>query len=210
MIVKKLIVGLLQANCYLLADEDARRVAIIDPGGDGEKISTAIEREGWEPEVLIDTHGHIDHIAANAFLKKKYGVPLLIHEGDAPMISDPALNLAIPGLGEVDFIPPDRLLNDGDEIGVGSLRLQVIATPGHSLGGVSLLAPRTDGPDVVFTGDTLFAGGVGRTDFPGGSMGVLLDSIRNRLLILPDETIVCPGHGPDSTIGREKESNQFL
>ncbi len=210
MIVKKLIVGLLQANCYLLADEDARRAAIIDPGGDGEKISSVIEREGWEPEVLIDTHGHIDHVTANAFLKRKYGVPLLVHAEDAPMISDPALNLVIPGLGEVDFIPPDRLLAGGDEVRVGSLRLEVIATPGHSPGGISLLVPRHDGPDIVFTGDTLFAGGVGRTDFPGGSITVLLDSIRTRLLCLPDETIVCPGHGPDSTIGREKESNPFL
>lgn len=209
-IVKELTVGILQANCYLLADENVRQAAIIDPGGDGEMIQSVIEGEKWKPVALINTHGHIDHIAANAWLKKRYDVPLLIHGKDAISLTDTSFNLGIPGLGSVASVPADRDLSDGDEIRVGSLRLEVIFTPGHSPGSICLLLPRSGEPDVVFTGDTLFAGGIGRTDFPGGSMAILMNSIKARLLTLPDRTIICPGHGPASTIGRERTTNPFL
>ncbi len=202
-------VGPLQANCYLVADNDGR-AGVIDPGGDPDKIISAIEREGWVPEAVINTHNHIDHVAANRKIMEHYRIPLLIHRADAPGLRDPNLNLSALGFGRLDSPPPDRELDDGDEISLGSLRLQVLATPGHSPGSISLLCPAGNGPGVVFTGDTLFAGSVGRTDFPGGSLDRLVSSIRDRLLILPDDTVVLPGHGERSTIGEEKRGNFFL
>lgn len=207
--IKCLPVGLLQANCYLLADEGGK-AAIIDPGGDPEAIFAVIEREGWTPIAVINTHGHIDHIAANRAMVERYSVPLLIHWEDAPGLRDPDLNLSSLGLGRLDSSPADRELGDGDEIRVGGLVLKVLATPGHSPGSVSLLLEGDDGPAVIFTGDTLFAGGVGRTDFPGGSLEQLVASIRDRLLVFPDETVILPGHGDASTIGEERRFNYFI
>lgn len=202
-------VGPLQANCYLLAD-DMGRVAVIDPGGDPEEIFSVIEREGWTPVAVINTHGHIDHVAANRAVVEHYRVPLLIHREDAPGLSDPALNLSFLGLGCLDSPPADRELADGDEIPVGGLVLKVFATPGHSPGSISLLLEGGEGPAVIFTGDTLFAGGVGRTDFPGGSLDRLVSSIRDRLLVFSDDTVILPGHGGRSTIGEEKRGNFFI
>ena len=206
----QLMVGPLQANCYLLADGPGKPAAIIDPGGDGPLIKAAVERDKLQPVVIIDTHGHIDHIAANSYLKELYQIPLLIHAADANSLTDPVLNLSALGLGKFSSPPPDRLLQDGDAIEVGDLRLEVLHTPGHTPGGICLLLRQIGSPDIVFTGDTLFAGGVGRTDFPGGSMEELMNSIRNKLLVLPEETVIYPGHGPASTIGRERETNPFL
>ncbi len=201
--------GPLQANCYLLADGRGA-AAIIDPGGDPEEIFSVIEREGWTPAAVINTHGHVDHVAANRAAVERYRVPLLIHRDDAPALSDPGLNLSSLGFGRLDSPPPDRELSDGDEIPVGGLVLEVIATPGHSPGSVCLLLDGGEEPAVIFTGDTLFAGGVGRTDLPGGSLDRLISSIRDRLLVFPDRTVILPGHGPSSTIGEEKCSNYFL
>ena len=210
MILKQLTVGPLQANCYIVAEGSGKPAAVIDPGGDGPRIRAALRRDDLRPAVIIDTHNHIDHIAANNYLKDLYRAPLLVHEADAPGLTNPVLNLSALGLGKFSSLPPDRLLRDGDAIEVGDLRLEVLHTPGHTPGGICLLLRRPDEPDVVFTGDTLFAGGVGRTDFPGGSMDELMDSIRVKLLALPEETIIYPGHGPASTIGREKDANPFL
>ena len=210
MIVKRLVVGPLQANCYLLADEAAGQVAIIDPGGEGERIQAMIEEEGWKPVALVNTHGHIDHIAANAFLMKTYAMPLMIHAEDGASLTDADLNLSSLGIGSVSSPPADRLLHEGDIIEVGGLDLRVLHTPGHSPGGICLHLELKDEPDIVFTGDTLFAGGIGRTDFPGGSMEELMRSIRTKLLTLPGDTIIYPGHGPPSTIAREKSSNPFI
>ncbi len=207
--IKCLPLGPLQANCYLLAD-DQGRAAIIDPGGDPEEIFSVIEREGFIPVAVIDTHSHIDHVAANRAVKERYRAPLLIHRRDAPGLCEPDLNLSSLGLGRLDSPPADRELDDGDEIRIGSLSLKVIATPGHSPGSISLLWAREPGPAVIFTGDTLFAGGVGRTDFPGGSLEDLVASIRDRLLVFPDDTVILPGHGPSSTIGEERRENYFL
>lgn len=208
--VTTLMVGPLQANCYLLAEGTGTPAAIIDPGGDGPLIKAAVERDNLQPVVIIDTHGHIDHIAANSYLRELYQIPLLIHAADADSLTDPVLNLSALGLGNAGSLPPDRLLRDGDEIEVGALRLEVLHTPGHTPGGICLLLKQIGATDIVFTGDTLFAAGVGRTDFPGGSMEELMNSIRNKLLVLPEDTVIYPGHGPASTIGREKASNPFL
>jgi len=208
--IKKLVVGPLQANCYVVWDKDGRSAAIIDPGGDPEEIISVVDDEKLKPVVLINTHGHIDHIAANRAIKERYDIPLLIHREDSASLTDPGLNLSAMGFGQLDSPPSDRELQDGDEISVGEIMLKVISTPGHTPGGICLLISRSDQPDVIITGDTLFAGGVGRTDFPGGSWNLLMESIRNRLLSFPDETIILPGHGPHSTIGEERKSNPFL
>ena len=134
----------------------------------------------------------------------------MIHSEDAACLTNPDLNLSALGLGSIDSPPCDRELQDGAEIAVGEIMLKVISTPGHSPGGICLLMARPDQPDIIITGDTLFAGGVGRTDFPGGSWSQLMASIQNRLLSFPDETIIFPGHGPHSTIGAERNSNPFL
>jgi len=208
--IKKLLVGPLQANCYVVWDKDGGRAAIIDPGGDPEEIISVVDDEKLKPVVLINTHGHIDHIAANRAIKERYDIPLLIHREDSASLTDPGLNLSAMGFGQLDSPPSDRELQDGDEIPVGEIMLKVISTPGHTPGGICLLISRSDQPDVIITGDTLFAGGVGQTDFPGGSWDLLMESIRNRLLSFPDETIILPGHGPHSTIGEERKSNPFL
>lgn len=208
--IKKLVVGPLQANCYLLWDKPGGLAAIIDPGGSPEEIISVIEEEKLTPVALINTHGHIDHIAANQVIKERYDIPLLIHAEDVACLTDPNLNLSAMGFGQFDSSSCDRELQDGDEIPVGEISLKVISTPGHSPGGVCLLISRIDQPDIIITGDTLFAGGVGRTDFPGGSMTRLMESIRNRLFSFPDETIILPGHGPHSTIVEERNSNPFL
>lgn len=207
--ILRLPVGPLQANCYLLADNGGV-AAIIDPGGDPGEIISAVEREGWTPAAVINTHGHIDHVAANRAVAERYRVPLLIHGADASALTDPGLSLSSLGLGRPDSPPPDRELSDGDEIPVGGLTLKVISTPGHSPGSVCLLLERGEESAIIFTGDTLFAGGVGRTDFPGGSLDRLISSIRDRLLVFPDRTVILPGHGGSSTIGEERRSNLFL
>ncbi len=207
--IKFLSVGPLQANCYLLADP-AGQVAIIDPGGDPEEIFSVIDQEGWSPVVIINTHNHIDHVAANRAVVDRYQVPLLIHRRDAAGLSDPGVNLSNLGFGSLDSPRADRELDHGDEIRVGRLVLKVIATPGHTPGSISLLLERSGKPAMIFTGDTLFAGGVGRTDFPGGSGKDLVSSIRDRLLVFPDPTVILPGHGDSSTIGEQRRGNYFV
>ena len=207
MFIKKLTVGPLGANCYLAADEETKEAIIIDPGAEGEKIQRLIEKERITPAYIVNTHGHIDHIGANGYLKGRLdGIKISIHEADAKMLTDPAQNLSDWAGGGMELLPPaDILLKDGDEVSFGKLSLRVVHTPGHTPGGICLLID-----EKVFTGDTLFAGSVGRTDLPGGSMDLLRTAIREKLLTLPDGTIIYPGHGPLSTIGEERASNPFI
>ncbi|MCD5390691.1 MBL fold metallo-hydrolase [candidate division NPL-UPA2 bacterium] len=206
MFIKSMVVGPLEANCYLVTDEETKEAIIIDPGAEGEKIRRLIEKGGLVPAYIVNTHGHIDHIGANGYLKEKLkDIKISIHPADAQMLINPLQNLA-SFAGEVNHSPQaDLMLEDGYEINLGKLSLKVIHTPGHTPGGICLAIEGK-----VFTGDTLFAGSVGRTDLPGGSMDSLCRSIREKLLTLPDETIVYPGHGPLSTIGRERENNPFV
>ena len=214
MIVECLPVGMLAANCCVVGCGESRLCAIVDPGGDAQRIIERVERLSLEPVWIIDTHAHVDHIAAQAAVKERYpAARIAIHEADAAALLDERLNLSI-ALGLAFTSPPaDRLLHDADEIEVGALRLAVIHVPGHTPGGVALYVGKeqTDGKaPVIICGDTLFAGGIGRADLPGGDMGMLLSSIRGRLLTLPPETICYTGHGEPTTIGRERESNPFL
>jgi hydroxyacylglutathione hydrolase len=204
-------VGPLQACCYLVAPDGTPDTAVIDPGGDAELIAEQLRVRKLAPRYLVLTHGHIDHIEAVAALKRAYPeAQVCIHEADAPMLRDEGAALA-SWIG-IPFEPcePDRLLADGDTLELGAETLAVIHTPGHTPGGISLLIRPEAGPGAVFSGDTLFAGGIGRTDFPGGRYQQLLESIRTRLFALPDATRVYPGHGEPTTIGEERRTNPFL
>jgi glyoxylase-like metal-dependent hydrolase (beta-lactamase superfamily II) len=198
----------MEANCYILGSEETGEGAIIDPGGEAEKIRKMINSLGLKIKYIINTHGHIDHIAANKEIKefKEGGKSLLcIHQEDAKMLTSTQKNLSLFMGRAVKSPPPDVLLKEGDKIEVGTLILEVIHTPGHTEGGICL---KTE--DKIFTGDTLFAGGIGRADFPGGNLQTLLDSIKKKLLILDERIKIYPGHGPPSTLGLEKKNNPWL
>jgi glyoxylase-like metal-dependent hydrolase (beta-lactamase superfamily II) len=199
------IVGALETNCYLVYCEETRACAVIDPGADPEKIISAIADLELKPVIVLNTHGHVDHIGGNSDIVQKYRVPLAMHAADTGMlqVSD-YIELSLL-LGARNSPPPDRLLAEGDEIAVGRLTLRVMHIPGHTAGSVGFVAA-----GVLFSGDTLFCGGVGRTDLPGGSWKDLEQSIRERILTLPEETIVLPGHGPWTTVEQERDSNPFL
>ncbi len=199
------VVGPLDTNCYLVYCGETRDCAIIDPGAEAERIFPMIYELGLEPSILLNTHGHLDHIGANRDIKDKFGIPLCIHELDKPLLQSNLQSEMSFFLGAKESPPPDRLLEDEEAITIGKSRLRVVYTPGHTPGSISFL-----GDGFLFSGDTLFNGGVGRTDLPGGSTKELEKSIRTRILILPPETIVLPGHGPWTTVGEEKESNPFL
>ena len=209
MIIKTFTVGPLYTNCYVVGCNETKDAIIIDPGFDNELVAKRILRETEQLELqiryIVNTHGHPDHIAGNGILKKLTDAPILIHEYDAPMLTKATENLTtLFGLRTVSMPPADQMLHNGDAIEMGAVTLRVLHTPGHTRGSVSLL-----GDDEVFTGDTLFAGSIGRTDFPDSSYKEIMDSLK-KLSILPDRIKVYPGHGPASTIGEEKRSNPFL
>ena len=198
-------VGGIETNCYLMGDD--KEAILIDPGEDADKIIGAIKKRNAKVTNIVLTHGHADHIGAVPELKKYTRAPVLIHSEDAIMLTDAMANLS--AVFDVPFVttPADGLLKDGDLIVAGDIKLKVLFTPGHTPGGISLYEKDAG---VVFTGDALFAGAIGRTDFPRASHEQLIEAIQEKLLKLPDETVVYPGHGPKSTIGNEKEENPWL
>jgi hydroxyacylglutathione hydrolase len=204
-LLRKLVVGELATNCYVVGCAKTGDGMIIDPGGDADAILYAVEDMKLNIQTILNTHGHIDHILANTEVKRATGAELVIHEYDAPMLVDPASNLSSFAASSVVSPPADRFLAEGDKVKVGSIYFEVLHTPGHTAGGISLVWDA-----LVFSGDTLFAGSIGRTDFPGGSLELLLHSIRTKLLSLPGETTVLPGHGPNTTIADERKWNPFL
>lgn len=201
----RLIVGPLQVNCYILADEKTKEAVVIDPGDDAEDILRLIREKGLKVRYLVNTHAHFDHVGANRQLKEATGAELLLHEKDAVVLTSSPKQAAIFNMKTIASPPADKYLRQGDVINAGEVSLKVLHTPGHTPGGISLAEQ-----GMVFTGDALFAGSIGRTDFPGGDMMTLLGSIKQNLLSLPDETRVFPGHGPDTTIGDERRENPFL
>jgi glyoxylase-like metal-dependent hydrolase (beta-lactamase superfamily II) len=199
---KLIVVGGLETNCGLVYCPAGKECAVVDPGAEPERIIAAIAEEGLRPVLLINTHGHVDHTGANREIKDKYGLPLLIHAADKDYLGRTHnLELSL-FLGAHDSPPADRLLADGDVIEVGRGRLRVLHTPGHTPGGICLL-----GDGFLLSGDTLFFEGVGRTDLPGGDPRRLVSSIRDKLMTLPDDIVVLPGHGPLTTIGQERAAN---
>ncbi len=201
----KLEVGQLGANCYIVYCEKTMQGVVIDPGGNGKDIIARINRDQIQVAYILNTHGHADHIAANDELKEATGAPVCIHSADANMLISAQGNLSMYVGSQFTCQPADQLLQDGDHIVVGEIDFEVLHTPGHTLGGVCFKANQ-----VVFSGDTLFAQSVGRTDFPGGSHSQLVDSITNKLLVLADDILVLPGHGGATSIGEERHSNSFI
>ncbi len=208
MIVQMFTVGKLFTNCYLVSCQHTKEAIIIDPGFDSrleaEKIFKRISEQGLLLKFILNTHGHPDHTCGNRIVKEKFHVPILIHESDAHMLGVLGIKIA-KFFGFEDSSPSaDIILHDGDSIKIGRINLKVMHTPGHSLGSISLL-----GENEIFTGDTLFMGSIGRTDFPESSEHAMNDSLK-KLAFLPDNYVVYPGHGPKTTIGEEKRSNPFL
>jgi hydroxyacylglutathione hydrolase len=205
MILKTLVVGPIQANCYLLGCERTREADVIDPGGDADKILITLANDKLRCLYIINTHGHFDHSAENKRLKEVTGAQLLIHRADAPMILNQRSNGRMWNLNVDNSPSPDRYLEEGEIITFGDISLRVLHTPGHSPGGISLVTDQ-----VVFVGDTLFAGSIGRTDFPEGDSEGLIRNVREKIFTLGDDVVVYPGHGPKTTVGREKKTNPFF
>ncbi|HDD53015.1 MAG TPA: MBL fold metallo-hydrolase [Thermosulfidibacter takaii] len=204
--IETLVVGPLEVNCYLVWDEETNQGIVIDPGAEGTMIVEEIEKRGFTLTHIVNTHCHVDHIGANADVKEAFPEALLaIPEKDLPLFRSPHNPMLVMICRAKPSPEPDLLLKEGDTIPVGSEELTVIETPGHTVGSVCLY-----GSGVVFTGDTLFAGSVGRTDLPFSQHDALFRSVRQKLFILPEDTEVLPGHGPPSTIGREKRFNPFF
>ncbi len=225
MILDAMVVGPIQANCYLLGCSETRRALIVDPGDDPHTIEGLLERHNLEPAAYLLTHGHIDHVGAATPLREKLGGEILLHEADLFLYEKASEHALAYGIRVPRTAPPDRFLADGETVSWGALEGTVIHTPGHSPGGICLRVAgalveqnpfeeqaleKGSFPDWVFCGDTLFQGSIGRTDLPGGSQEELLRMIRERLLVLPDATVVAPGHGPLTTISAEKRINPFL
>lgn len=205
MIIEKLAVGPFDTNCYIVGSESTKEGMIIDPGDKAKEILKKVEDLRLDIKLIALTHGHLDHIGALKKVKEATGVEVAVHADDAKSVGRKQPLTIMLGI----FYPippsPDRVLKDGDSIEVGDLHFAVLHTPGHTPGGICLL-----GEGVVFSGDTLFNCGVGRTDLPGGNYDKLMGSIQTKLMTLPDDTIVYPGHGPDTTIGAERKGNPYL
>ena len=207
MIQKGLTVGLLEVNCYILGDEETKEAVVIDPGGDEDEILEALKYAELNLKYIIDTHGHFDHVDANQPLKEATGAKIAIHEADAQMLSQPSADAMFFTGNRVRLSQADLLLKEDDLLSFGTYRLKVLHTPGHTPGGISLVL---EGHTYVYVGDLLFAGSIGRTDFPGGSFDDLIQAVRTKIFPLGDQYSVYPGHGPVTTVGQERKYNPFF
>ena len=199
-------IGLLRTNCYLVADEESGETFLIDPADRADELARLIEREDVKLKGILITHGHFDHVVAVPELAARYHVPIYCGEQEAELLASPVLNESAAFRREVSVVA-DRLLKDGQKLQLGKTEFTVIATPGHTVGGVCYYAEKER---AVFSGDTLFFESVGRSDFHTGNERTLMQSIKERLYVLPDEVTVYPGHGPKTSIGYEKENNPYV
>jgi glyoxylase-like metal-dependent hydrolase (beta-lactamase superfamily II) len=200
-------VGLLQCNCTILGDEQTREAIVVDPGYEVPRILAALAKHQLTVRQIVVTHAHIDHIASALELKRLTGAPILYNAADLPLVAMMEVQAGWLDVATPEVAPPDHSPADLETVKVRGVETQVIYTPGHTEGSLCLLVPAAS---LLLAGDTLFAGSVGRTDLPGGHHGKLIESIRERLLPLPDATLVVPGHGPETTIGEERATNPFL
>ena len=207
MILETFPVGPLQCNCTILGDEAAGEAIVIDPGDDITRIHRRLTERGLKLKQILVTHGHIDHVGGALKLKRLTGAPILLNENDLPQLDLMDEQAAWIGVPTPEVVPPDASLAEGMTVGLPAYPAQVLHTPGHTQGSICLhFAPLK----MLIAGDTLFAGSIGRTDLPGGNGPQIIQSIESRLLALPDETRVIPGHGPATTIGQERQTNPFL
>lgn len=200
-------VGPLACNCTILGDEEAGEAIVIDPGDEIGRIQRRLVEHGLKLKQILVTHAHIDHVGGALKLKKLTGAPIFMNGNDLPLLEGMNLQASWLGVAPPETAPPDGSLDEGQRVGLDRYPAEVMHTPGHTQGSVCLhFAPMK----LLVAGDTLFAGSIGRTDLPGGNSRQIIDSIHSRLLALPDETRVLPGHGPETTIGEERETNPFL
>ncbi len=205
MIIKNIVVGPLEVNCYIIGCEDTKEAAIIDPGDNADEIISIIEKEGLKPKFIINTHAHFDHIGGVKTIQDHFDIDFFLHEDDLFLVDNANEQATAFGLKPISKPEVNKYVNNGEKISLGNKSVTVIHTPGHSPGCVCYYLDNK-----VFVGDTLFANSIGRTDLPGGSYETLINSIKEKLYPLGDNTIVYPGHGPSTTIGNEKKHNPFL
>ena len=205
MIIEKLVVSPLQENCYIVGDETTRTGIVIDPGDEAQRIVSRVKKLGLTVACIVNTHGHVDHIAAAQEVKEALGARLYLHPGDNRYLDETVEHAKMFGMMDARMPQVDVPLSDGDEIPLGSLAVRIVHAPGHSPGGCLLQI----GSD-VFCGDLIFSGSIGRTDLPGGDYAMIIDSLERKILSLPDETRLHPGHGPSTTIAIERQFNPFL
>jgi glyoxylase-like metal-dependent hydrolase (beta-lactamase superfamily II) len=207
MILESFPVGPLACNCTILGDEEAREAIVIDPGDEVDRIAKRLTELGLKLKQILVTHAHIDHVGGALKLKQITGAPIYLNESDLPLLEMMEAQAAWLGIRAPEIALPDESLSDGQVVGLEAYPAQVLYTPGHTQGSICLhFAPLK----LLVAGDTLFAGSIGRTDLPGGNFDQIIDSLHSRLLTLPDETAVVPGHGPATTIGEERRGNPFL
>ncbi|SFO12244.1 Glyoxylase, beta-lactamase superfamily II [Pseudobutyrivibrio sp. JW11] len=205
--VVKVLLPAAAENCYIAINGDTNESIIIDPGSAFERIKSAVESTGTKPVAILLTHGHFDHAGEAASTAKEYGIKVYTHEATAEELKNPSINLSGDMFGDSKSYSADVFLKDDEEIDLAGLHIKCLFTPGHTPGGCCFYFPNED---IVFTGDTLFSGSVGRTDFPGGSMSQLVGSVKSKLMTLSDDTICYPGHNEPTTIGTERIYNPFL
>jgi glyoxylase-like metal-dependent hydrolase (beta-lactamase superfamily II) len=207
MILETFPVGPLHCNCTILGDEVTREALVVDPGDNLPEILSRLQKHGLTVRQIVVTHAHIDHVGGAAQLRKLTGAPVVMNQQDLGLLGMMEMQAGWLGVPTPQVVPPDASAEDGLTIGLATLPAQVLHTPGHTPGSICLLFPDRH---LLLAGDTLFAGSIGRTDLPGGDGQQILRSLRERLLVLPDTTRVVPGHGPETTIGEERQSNPFL
>ncbi len=200
------VVGPVQTNCYFIINESNNEMIILDPGASAAALAKKIEEAGYQPKAILITHGHFDHAAAAEELAKHFAIPVYAHEAERETMEKPSVNLSST-MGEAQSYPVDVYVKDEQELDLAGMHIRVLFTPGHTAGGCCYYFPYED---ALFCGDTLFYGSVGRTDFPGGSMSTLVRAIREKLMVLPENTVCFPGHGDSTTIDDERMNNPYL
>ena len=207
MIHEIIAVGPLQCNCSIIGDEDTREAMVIDPGDDIQDVLAIVRKHNLQVKQIVITHAHIDHVGGAMKLRAATGAPILLNQNDFALLTMLDLQAAWIGVSSPGEVKIDQYISQGDTVTAGPLQANVLHTPGHTEGSICLYFPAEQ---KLVAGDTLFAGSIGRTDLPGGSMQKILRSLHSTVMSLPDETVVIPGHGPLTTIGEERESNPFL